>query len=171
MRHVTQYAALLALLIFSAYPLAMAQDLPNITIPKAQYIENQLKMMEQIEGVQSDMRDSTDKMMREKLTPEAYAEYQQNQKQAEQEQEKQIATCLGVPVQKVSELSDKVGAEFQIKVIKTCSAKLPEVINLSDADWTRNPEFSDYKLCAENLVAQETGISTEKLQACSNITG
>jgi len=165
-----KYAALLPILFFTAIPVAYGQA-AEITMPRDQYIENQLKMMEQLKNVQSDMQDSTQKMMKEKLTPESYAEFQKNQDQSQKQLEKRVATCLGVPVEKMPELSAKVGPDFQVKVIKTCATKLPEIINLNDADWTKNPRFAAYKACAEELVSKETGISSHKLQECSEVAG
>lgn len=161
MKYRTLIGATLAMLI------SVAQAQPEITISKDQYVENQLKMMEQIKEVQSDVADSNEKMLKEKLPPGEYEQYKKDQDQAQKDEEAKVANCLGVPVEKMPELSEKVGPEFQISVIKTCADTLPETINLSETDWTINPKFADYKKCAEDLVAKEVGISSAKLQECS----
>ena len=71
----------------------------------------------------------------------------------------------------MAKLSEKVGLDFQIQVIKTCSTNLPDIINWNDVDWTNNPEYKAYKVCAEKLVSTKTGIAPEKLQECSESVG
>lgn len=158
---------LLALtLLFSAT--AQAQDAEQ-TISKDEFVKSQLAMMEQMKQVQKDMAEDAESMMRDKMTPEEFAQYKAEADAEQKEQEEKVADCLGIPAEQISSMSEKVGPDFQIDVIKSCSSKLPETLSLDNMDWDSNADFAAYKECAENMVAKEIGVSSAKLQQCSTM--
>jgi len=158
--------SILAALFISAFALnAMAQT--DIVISKDEFVENQLKMMEQVKQAQAEMTDSTDKLMKDKLPPAEYEQYKKDLQAEQSQQEVKVADCLGIPAEDIPGLSEKMGPDFQISVIKSCSKKLPETVNIGSENMMNSPEFAAYMGCAEAMVAKEVGVSPSKLKQCS----
>lgn len=139
------------------------------TISKEEFVQSQLLMMERLKGAQADIEANNDKALKEQLSPEAYAEYKAEMAEYKQEQEEKVANCLGVSTDDVAGMSEKVGPDFQMQLIKACSSKLPDTLNLNSLDLESNSDLAEYRACAEEMVAKEIGISSEKLRSCSEL--
>ncbi|GGZ97468.1 hypothetical protein GCM10008090_02190 [Arenicella chitinivorans] len=139
------------------------------TISKDEFVQSQLAMMQRLKDAQADIEANNDKALKEQLSPEAYAEYQAEMSEYKQEQEAKVANCLGVPTDEVAGMSEKVGPDFQMQLIKACSSKLPDTLNLNALDLESNTGLAEYRECAEEMVAKEIGVSSEKLRSCSEL--
>ena len=56
-----------------------------------------------------------------------------------------------------------------MELIKTCSSKLPDTLNMNQLDLESNSDLAEYRQCAEEMVAKEIGVSSEKLRSCSEL--
>lgn len=139
------------------------------TISKDEFVQSQLMMMQQLKDAQADIEANNDKALKEQLSPEAYAEYKAEMEEYKQEQEQKVASCLGVSTEDVAGMSEKVGPDFQMELIKTCSSKLPDTLNMNQLDLESNSDLAEYRQCAEEMVAKEIGVSSEKLRSCSEL--
>lgn len=146
---------------------AAAQE--TVVVSKEEFVQSQLALMEQMKQAQADEEAGQVSDLQQQLSPEAYAEYQEELTARQTAQDKQVADCLGLPVAEIVGLSQKVGPDFQISLIKSCSAKLPDELNLSQLQLEGNADLEAYRQCAESMVASEIGVTSEKLRQCSRL--
>lgn len=144
---------------------AYAQN--EVVIPKDEFVANQLQMMEQVKEAQAAQADEANDPLKAELSPEEYEKYKKEAEQEKTAQEAKMAGCLGIPADRIPALTEKMGADFQISVIKTCSKDLPDQVNVGAPDMMESPAFKPYMACAEGMVADEIGVSAEKLKSCT----
>jgi len=147
--------------------MSTAQAQNEVVISKDEFVASQLQMMEQVKQAQAEMANNEDDVLKEKLSAEEYEQYKTELDQAQKEQETKVADCLGISADKIPSLTEKMGADFQISVIESCSKVLPEQVNIGSPTMMESPEFAPYMACAEDMVAEEIGVSSEKLKSCS----
>ncbi|RBP53035.1 hypothetical protein [Arenicella xantha] len=158
-----------ALLAISSIGVGVAQAQEDSVISKEEFVQSQLALMEQMKKMQANDEAGAASELEQQLSPEAYAEYQQELEARQNEQDQKVAACLGVPVAEIANLSKKVGPDFQITLIKKCSEKLPASVNLSQLSMDENSGLEAYRMCAEGMVAKEIGVTSEKLRLCSQV--
>ncbi len=107
-----------------------------------------------------------EEMMRKNLSPEQFEQWKKEEKMFKQEQNQTLADCAGISVDKLNELEEKMTPEFQLSLMKQCSNKLPELINVGASNLHEAPELAEFSACTESLVSKKFGVSAKKIEAC-----
>lgn len=156
---------LATIVLMSVSFVALSQS--EITLTKQEFIDNQLEMFSQLDAIQTKASADTEQMMKSKMAPEAYEEYQKEKDVAEQEEMKLAADCLGISVEKMESITTSIDSAVLVEATNLCSAKLPDSITISGMDWTDNASLAEYNSCNEQFIADKSGVPLEKYKECA----
>ena len=140
----------------------------EMTLSKEQFLQMTDQMLSRSEELKAQMQSNTDAQMKQHLSEEQYQQYKADEKMMREEENAQLADCLGISESKLESIKAKVTPQVIGTAVKDCSSKLPNTITMSTLDWSSNPELTDFNACTEEKIADKANVSLAKFQQCSS---
>lgn len=153
--------------LFLSAPLDAQTEL-NFT--RQQFVDTQLQMLENIDQAASEAQSARDEILKKNLPPEEYQRLKQEDARLANEEQIAAAKCLGIEIDEIGEIEEKVGPKFQIEVVKACASLLPDSFTLSGVDFASAPALAEYSNCTVERTAKELGFPLEKFAQCNGVT-
>lgn len=134
---------------------------------KQEFIDTQLRMVASAKQMQEDLGKRNRKMLKESLPKEDYERMMADEAQYEAEAKARTAECLNISEQELEAYENSFDTEFQLELINSCSAALPETITMNSMDWSENADLSEFQACTATEISKKTNISQKKLSECN----
>ena len=140
----------------------------EMTLSKEQFLQMTDQMLSRSEELKAQMQSNTDAQMKQHLSEEQYQQYKADEKMMREEENAQLADCLGMSESNLQSVKEKITPKVIGTAVKDCSDALPDTIKMSTLDWSSNPELTDFNDCTEKEIAKKANVSLSKFQQCSS---
>lgn len=155
------------LLFISLLATATSLQAQQTSMSKQEFIDAQINAATQAQKIAKEREENNIAMLKKALPPEDFEKLMAADEATKIDSQNQMAECLGVSRQDIEKYEASFDAEFQIELVKTCSADLPETISLEGNQWGENADLAAFQACAENEVAKHANIPKQRLLKCS----
>ena len=148
-------------------PLSYTAHAQQTSISKQEFVDTQINATRQAQEAEQQREKRNIDMLKKALPAKDFEKMMADEAAAEEKEKTRMAKCLGISEADFKGHEESFNTEFQIELIQTCAAELPETISIKSNDWGNNPDLAGFQACAEAQIAKRTQIPAETLLACS----